>query len=147
MANNNNKKHRYTIYVNGDFQCYCCGLKFDPYGWDKEGLIWNNNVSLEIDHIIPISKGGSDRIENKKPMCSTCNRYKSDLSFNEFFNRIKRLRNDQWKKTNFFLVRTKNSRRRGNISSHKNNLNYLILSRAKYVKLNRVYAGSYKLLR
>lgn len=34
---------------------------------------------LEIDHVIPVSKGGISTIENLTTLCITCNRGKSDL--------------------------------------------------------------------
>ena len=38
-----------------------------------------HNVALEIDHIIPLSRGGTDELQNLQTLCYNCNREKSDL--------------------------------------------------------------------
>ncbi len=45
------------------YRCPCCG---------KEG-----EKALTIDHIIPLSKGGSNYIENIQPLCMPCNAKKA----------------------------------------------------------------------
>lgn len=53
-----------------------------------------NIYELEVDHIIPKSKGGSDDLYNLQPMCRRCNRSKSantsdtipDLIINLIYN-------------------------------------------------------------
>ena len=59
------KSVKERLYKEQNCQCNACGTKFD---------IWN----LEIDHIIPKSKGGGDYYENYQLLCGACNRMKSD---------------------------------------------------------------------
>mgnify|MGYP001850859460 CR=1 FL=1 len=47
------------------YQCRKCG------GWFKKS-------EIDIDHIIPQNKGGTNDLWNLQPMCKHCNRSKSD---------------------------------------------------------------------
>jgi 5-methylcytosine-specific restriction endonuclease McrA len=57
--------------------CHICGLEIDistsrkigSQGWKK---------SLQVDHVIPISKGGPDTLENVRPSHAVCNMEKRD---------------------------------------------------------------------
>lgn len=53
--------------------CHYCGTKRPRGGLTK-------------DHRIPVSRGGSDAIDNIVPACKPCNSEKSTLTETEFFN-------------------------------------------------------------
>lgn len=79
MSKNKNKVHRFTVYEKSNYTCQYCGLKFNiPKDWNKISAIHNGFLFLEIDHVIPLSKGGSDRVENKQALCQKCNNKKSN---------------------------------------------------------------------
>jgi hypothetical protein len=54
---------RYQVFKRDLYRCCICG---------KTG------VELEVDHILPVARGGSDDMENLQTLCALCNRGKSD---------------------------------------------------------------------
>lgn len=61
-------------------KCYLCNQPIDyaaPRSPGKPG--WENG--LHIDHVIPLSKGGSDHLENVKPSHGRCNIIKGNRTW------------------------------------------------------------------
>jgi len=58
-------KLRFDVFRRDKFVCQYCGA-------------CGPNVELEVDHIIPISRGGTDEMSNLKTTCFDCNRGKGD---------------------------------------------------------------------
>lgn len=60
------KSLRYEIMVRDDFACQLCGRK------------QVNGTELEVDHKLPVSKGGTNETCNLWTLCDACNSGKSD---------------------------------------------------------------------
>lgn len=59
------------------------GLRFDILSRDRYkcqlcGLMAEDDVELEVDHKIPVAKGGTNDPDNLWTLCTTCNSGKSD---------------------------------------------------------------------
>ena len=57
---------RYKILVRDKHICQCCGAKA------------SDGIQLHVDHIKPVSKGGTNDFENLQTLCRDCNLGKSD---------------------------------------------------------------------
>lgn len=64
---------RKYVYERDNYQCKSCGKT-------------NHETDLNIDHIIPLSKGGTNDLSNLQTLCRKCNLQKS----NAFDTRFKR---------------------------------------------------------
>lgn len=72
----------YEIFFLHGTDCHICKLPIDfsaprhvsAHGWQK---------GLQLDHVVPLARGGSDQIENVKPSHGICNVIKGDRISNE----------------------------------------------------------------
>ncbi len=54
-------------------------FKRDNYTCVECGATKENGATLHVDHKIPVSKGGTDELDNLQTLCSKCNLNKSDV--------------------------------------------------------------------
>lgn len=66
---------RNEILERNGFTCQCCGgAPNDPDPFNP-----SRKLRLHIDHIIPISQGGTDNKDNLRVLCSACNQGRSNI--------------------------------------------------------------------
>jgi len=68
------------IYDKTGGYCWHCGKKLAWKNYGKPG----ERGAWEVDHSVPISRGGTDYLRNLVPTCIECNRNKGDLTSQEF---------------------------------------------------------------
>lgn len=59
------RTRKFQVLVSADFTCAYCGSR-------------PGSEHLHVDHLVPVTKGGSDNKENLCCACETCNRRKSN---------------------------------------------------------------------
>lgn len=79
---------RAKIFYKKGVTCVNCGVKGEFFALEKDkggglhldlyGFIDNEEVLITIDHIVPKSKGGVNKIINYQTMCKLCNEIKAD---------------------------------------------------------------------
>jgi 5-methylcytosine-specific restriction endonuclease McrA len=62
-------QQRFRIFIRDNFKCCYCGRQPNK----------DNDVVLQIDHIIPRAKGGYDTDDNLQTTCKECNLGKRDI--------------------------------------------------------------------
>lgn len=62
---------RYEVLKRARFRCELCGISAEQ-------------KALEVDHIVPRSKGGADEISNFQALCYSCNAMKRDRDDTDF---------------------------------------------------------------
>lgn len=67
LKNRDHQKYRRMIIASGYADCGICGDPIDL------GLKWPDSGSLSIDHIVPITRGGTNREQNLQPAHAGCN--------------------------------------------------------------------------
>ena len=65
------KAERERVYRKCNGRCAYCGCVI-------------NYKDMQVNHAIPLRKGGSDTLNNMLPACRSCNHYKSTFTVNEF---------------------------------------------------------------
>lgn len=68
---------RLLVYEKTKGKCAYCGIDI-------------NYKEMQIDHVTPLHRGGTDTQDNRFPACRSCNHYKSTLTLEEFKEAIER---------------------------------------------------------
>lgn len=71
-------EEREVVYNKMSGRCAYCG---DPIAFG----------AMQVDHVVPLRKGGEDTLDNMLPACRSCNHYKSTLTVEQFRVAVERM--------------------------------------------------------
>ena len=69
-------------------QDYEAFLRGDLRYWVGFYVASNDYSWPQVDHVIPLSKGGTNHLSNLVTACNSCNNHKSDKSYEDFVREI-----------------------------------------------------------
>lgn len=69
---------RRNAYNKQNGKCAMCGQKIQY-------------INATVDHVIPISKGGKNSVDNMEVMCYVCNQMKRDQFKDDFLEHIRKI--------------------------------------------------------
>lgn len=85
MSKKINPEKRKTVFNKYIGRCAYCGLKLE-------------SEHFQVDHIIPQSRGGNNKVENLNPSCRSCNASKSSFLLEDWrdwiYHKVDILRRD-----------------------------------------------------
>lgn len=79
MSAANKKRRRRAKWIESKGICFYCKVKMHFDGAD-------DGTKMTLDHLIPISKGGDDKLSNLVAACKKCNGKRGDKEIAEFVN-------------------------------------------------------------
>ena len=96
------KSKRYRCYHRKGVKCVKCGIEANYFAVERQVTQPTDKyhlnlyhlredgkeVMMTVDHIIPKSRGGPDKVSNLQPMCSTCNGEKGNRTEEELENGV-----------------------------------------------------------
>jgi 5-methylcytosine-specific restriction endonuclease McrA len=84
----------YIVLERDNWTCQYCGVKANPKDYDRlryrgvDTIQYEGGVVLNVDHIIPRSKGGKNTLDNLKTACFACNQNKKHKKLEDWQSHV-----------------------------------------------------------
>jgi len=73
------------VFCKTSGHCFYCGIKLPPdTDYIENGIVYSSTRNWDIDHLVPLSRGGSNHNDNLVPSCKPCNREKGTQTYTEY---------------------------------------------------------------